>query len=41
MRKVQRRSLRCNGIVLFDAGELLPDWQVIAPARHHAKAEAA
>ncbi|ANZ13450.1 hypothetical protein SNOUR_43300 [Streptomyces noursei ATCC 11455] len=33
--KVQRRALLCNGVLLLveDAGELLPDGQVIAPHR--------
>ncbi|WP_414719069.1 DUF5999 family protein [Streptomyces sp.] len=32
--EVQRRSLLCNGIFLFeDTGELLPDGQIIAPHR--------
>lgn len=26
-------ALLCNGVVLFDAGELLPEGQIIAP--HH------
>ncbi|WP_432215858.1 DUF5999 family protein [Streptomyces hygroscopicus] len=39
MRKVQRRGLLCNGVLLF-TGELLPDGQIIAPARCRAKAAA-
>ncbi|MFE4631524.1 DUF5999 family protein [Streptomyces mirabilis] len=32
--EVQRRSLLCNGVLLFeDTGELLPDGQIIAPHR--------
>ncbi|MFI6359546.1 DUF5999 family protein [Streptomyces sp. NPDC050743] len=32
--EVQRRSLLCNGVLLFeDTGELLPDGRVIAPHR--------
>lgn len=29
----ERRSLLCNGVLLFDTGELLPDGQIIAPHR--------
>lgn len=32
--EVQRRSLLCNGVLVFDdTGELLPDGQIIAPHR--------
>ncbi|GHJ36827.1 hypothetical protein Sm713_24360 [Streptomyces sp. TS71-3] len=35
----QSWSLLCNGVLLFDTGELLPDGQIIAPQRplatHH------
>ncbi|WP_436843904.1 DUF5999 family protein [Streptomyces sioyaensis] len=32
--EVQRRSLLCNGVLLFeDTGELLPDGQIVAPCR--------
>jgi hypothetical protein len=32
--EVQRRSLLCNGTVVFDdTGELLPDGRVVAPCR--------
>ncbi|WP_199809620.1 DUF5999 family protein [Streptomyces sp. NRRL S-920] len=32
--EVQRRSLLCNALVVFDdTGELLPDGQIIAPHR--------
>ncbi|MEI7029669.1 DUF5999 family protein [Streptomyces pratensis] len=32
--EVQRRSLLCNAVLLFeDTGELLPDGQIIAPHR--------
>ncbi|MFD3422412.1 DUF5999 family protein [Streptomyces decoyicus] len=34
LNEVQRRSLLCNGVLLFeDTGELLPDGQIIAPHR--------
>ncbi|MET9324736.1 DUF5999 family protein [Streptomyces sp. NPDC003038] len=32
--EVQRRSLLCNGVLLFeDTGELLPDGRVVEPHR--------
>ncbi|MGW2089463.1 DUF5999 family protein [Streptomyces sp. NPDC001880] len=32
--EVQRRTLLCNGVLLFDnTGELLPDGQIIPPRR--------
>ncbi|MFJ2629206.1 DUF5999 family protein [Streptomyces sp. NPDC087532] len=32
--EVQRRSLLCNGVLVFeDTGELLPDGQIISPHR--------
>ncbi|WP_329594545.1 DUF5999 family protein [Streptomyces sp. NBC_01005] len=35
---MQRRSLLCNGVLLFeDTGELLPDGQIVAPHRPGAR----
>ncbi|MFH9744597.1 DUF5999 family protein, partial [Streptomyces anulatus] len=32
--EVQRRSLLCNGVLVFeDTGELLPDGRIVAPHR--------
>ncbi|MEU2145447.1 MULTISPECIES: DUF5999 family protein [Streptomyces albovinaceus subgroup] len=32
--EVQRRSLMCNGVLVFeDTGELLPDGRIVAPHR--------
>lgn len=40
--EVQRRSLLCNGVLLFeDTGELLPDGQVIDPVMRRAQGAAA